>query len=125
MDSIIPWVRWVELIRPYYYKQFRGKRGRRPLGIEMMLRMYLLQACSPCRMKGWKMRSTTGSAIRKFMGLNFMQQKVPEATTLLHFRHLKERRALIRVNLEQFTQICSLTAISKKEWPLISGSLGL
>ena len=40
MDEIIPWDEWVVLIQPYY---FSGKRGRPPMGIEKMLRMYLLQ----------------------------------------------------------------------------------
>ena len=40
MDEIIPWEEWVGVIEPYYPK---GKRGRPPMGIEKMLRMYLLQ----------------------------------------------------------------------------------
>lgn len=40
MDEIIPWDEWVGVIEPYYP---RGKRGRPPMGIEKMLRMYLLQ----------------------------------------------------------------------------------
>ena len=42
MDEIIPWDEWVGVIEPYYPK---GKRGRPPMGIEKMLRMYLLQIC--------------------------------------------------------------------------------
>ena len=38
MDEIIPWDEWVGVIEPYYP---RGKRGRPPMGIEKMLRMYL------------------------------------------------------------------------------------
>ena len=40
MDQIIPWEHWVEIIKPYYPS---GKRGRPPMGIETMLRMYLMQ----------------------------------------------------------------------------------
>jgi len=40
MDEIIPWDEWVGVIEPYYPN---GKRGRPPMGIEKMLRMYLLQ----------------------------------------------------------------------------------
>ena len=40
MDEMIPWDEWVGVIEPYYPK---GKRGRPPMGIEKMLRMYLLQ----------------------------------------------------------------------------------
>jgi len=40
MEKMIPWQEWVALIEPYYPA---GKRGRRPIGCERMLRLYLLQ----------------------------------------------------------------------------------
>ena len=40
MDEVIPWEKWGGVIEPYYPK---GKQGRPPMGIEKMLRMYLLQ----------------------------------------------------------------------------------
>ena len=40
MDQLIPWEKWVEEIRPCYYK---GERGNKPYGIELMLRLYVLQ----------------------------------------------------------------------------------
>ena len=40
MEEIIPWNEWVEIIRPYYPT---GKRGRPPINLELILRMYLLQ----------------------------------------------------------------------------------
>ena len=40
MDEIVPWEQWVEIIRPYYYN---NTRGRKPKDIEVMLRMYLMQ----------------------------------------------------------------------------------
>ena len=40
MEEIIPWSYWVEMIRPYY---FANKRGRKPIGIEIMLRMYPME----------------------------------------------------------------------------------
>ena len=40
MDQIIPWVVFVELIQPYYYK---GERGNKPYPLELMLRIFILQ----------------------------------------------------------------------------------
>ena len=40
MDQIIPWVEFVELIQPYYYK---GERGNKPYPLELMLRIFILQ----------------------------------------------------------------------------------
>ena len=39
MEDIVPWEHWVSIIKPYYPS---GKRGRPPIDIEIMLRMYLL-----------------------------------------------------------------------------------
>ncbi len=41
MQQVVPWTRLIAVIEPHYPKS--GKRGRQPLGIERMLRMYLLQ----------------------------------------------------------------------------------
>jgi len=40
MEEIIPWKYWVNIIRLYY---FNNQGGRKPIGIETMLRMYLIQ----------------------------------------------------------------------------------
>ena len=40
MNQVVPWARLVELVRPHYPA---GKRGRPPMGIEKMLRVYFLQ----------------------------------------------------------------------------------
>ena len=44
------------MIRPYY---FANKRGRKPIGIETMLRMYLMQIGLICPMKESRILSTT------------------------------------------------------------------
>lgn len=40
MDAVIPWARLMRLIEPHYPK---AGRGRQPLGLEKMLRVYFLQ----------------------------------------------------------------------------------
>ena len=40
MDAIIPWKEFVDLVKPFYPD---GKRGRKPIEIETMLRMTMLQ----------------------------------------------------------------------------------
>ena len=91
MESIIPWKEWVELIRPFYPQ---GKRGRRPIEIETMLRMYLMQNWFNLSDVGIEDAIYDSYAMRKFMRLDFLNQQVPDATTLLHFRHLMERHLI-------------------------------
>ena len=88
MEDIIPWDEWVEFVRPYYPS---GKRGRPTKGIEKMLRMYLLQVWFNLSDEGIEDAIYDSYAFRKFMGINFNEEQVPDATTLLKFRHLLEK----------------------------------
>ena len=91
MDQVIPWTEWVGLIEPFYYN---NKRGRRARPLETMLRMYLLQVWFHLSDEAVEDQINDSYAMRKFMGLDFATEQVPDATTLLHFRHLIETRRL-------------------------------
>ena len=91
MDEIIPWAEWVELIRPFYPK---GEQGRPPRGIELMLRMYLLQVWFNLSDEMVEDSIYDSYAMRRFVGLDFFEKQVPDATTLLKFRHLLEKHQI-------------------------------
>ena len=88
MNEIVPWDRWIGLIKPFYPN---GKRGRPTRGIETMLRMYLLQIWFNLSDEGMEDAIYDSYCMRKFMGLDFLTESVPDATTLLKFRHLLEK----------------------------------
>lgn len=87
MEQIIPWQYWVDFIVPYYPS---GKRGRPPKNIETMLRMYLMQNWFSLSDEGTEDAIYDSYAMRSFMHIDFFAEQVPDATTLLHFRHLIE-----------------------------------
>jgi len=89
MDRIIPWAEWVEMIEPYYYKNTRGRKAK---SIETMLRMYLLQNWFNLSDAGVEDAIYDSFAMWNFMGIDFVEEQVPDATTLLHFRHLIEEK---------------------------------
>jgi len=91
MDEVIPWDEWCALIAPFYYD---GKRGRKPVGLETILRMYLLQCWFSLSDEGVEDQVSDSYAMRKFMGVDFTTERAPDATTLLHFRHLMEKHRL-------------------------------
>lgn len=88
MEEMIPWEHWVHIIRPYYPS---GKKGRPPKEIETMLRMYLMQNWFNLSDAGIEDAIYDSYAMRSFMHINFLEEQVPDATTLLHFRHLIEQ----------------------------------
>ena len=91
MDEIIPWKKWIEIIQPHYPE---GKRGRPVRGIETMLRMYLMQIWFNLSDEGIEDAIYDSYAMRSFLGINFMNEQVPDATTLLKFRHLLEENKI-------------------------------
>lgn len=91
MDGIIPWKEWEEIIRPYYYKNTRGRRAK---DIETMLRMYLMQNWFNLSDEGIEDAIYDSYAMKKFLKIDFNEESVPDATTLLKFRHMLEQNLI-------------------------------
>ena len=85
MDEIIPWDEWVSYIKPVY---FNNKTGRPARGIEIMLRMFLLQAWFNLSDEAIEDSIYDSYAMRTFMGIDFTSEQAPDATTLCKFRKL-------------------------------------
>ena len=97
MDANIPWAAWVAIIEPFYP---RGDRGRPPIGIERMLRMTLLQNWYGLSDASAEHQIYDSYAFRDFMKIDFMKEQVPDATTLLRFRHRLEANGLGKAMFE-------------------------
>jgi IS5 family transposase len=91
METVVPWSELEALIEPYYPK---AGKGRHPVGLHTMLRIYFLQH--------WFNLSDTGAedalydspALRGFAGVDLGRAAAPDETTILNFRHLLENHDL-------------------------------
>jgi IS5 family transposase len=97
MEQVVPWSRLMEVIEPHYPKS--GKRGRPPIGLERMLRMYFVQQWYGLADEAVEDAVYDSQALRNFMGIDLSRQSVPDATTLMGFRHLLEANDLTRAML--------------------------
>jgi len=97
MEQVVPWSRLMEVIEPHYPKS--GKRGRPPIGVERMLRMYFVQQWYGLADEAVEDAVYDSQALRNFMGIDLSRQSVPDATTLMGFRHLLEANDLTRAML--------------------------
>jgi transposase, IS5 family len=88
MEQVVPWSRLMEVIEPHYPKS--GKRGRPPIGLERMLRMYFVQQWYGLADEAVEDAVYDSQALRQFLSIDLSQQSVPDATTLMGFRHLLE-----------------------------------
>jgi len=93
MERVVPWARLCAVIEPHYPQ---GKRGRPPLGVERMLRIYFLQQWYALADEALEDAIYDSQAMRTFAGIDLSVEAVPDATTLLKFRHLLERHELTR-----------------------------
>ncbi|WP_175992834.1 transposase, partial [Burkholderia vietnamiensis] len=93
MEKLVPWPRLLTAIEPYYPK---GERGRRPIGLERMLRIYFLQQWYGLSDEGLEDALYDSIAMRAFAGIDLAVENVPDATTLLKFRRLLLEHDLTR-----------------------------
>jgi IS5 family transposase len=88
MDAVIPWTRLLALIAPHYPK---AGNGTQPLGLELMLRIHFLQHWFNLADLAMEEALYDSAAMRHFAGID---DRVPDETTILRFRHLLERHQL-------------------------------
>jgi len=92
MERIIPWQELTAAIEPFYPNP-QGA-GRRPVGVERMLRIYFLQHWFNLSDPGAEEALYDSRALRAFVGIDLGREPVPDETTLCKFRHLMERHHL-------------------------------
>jgi IS5 family transposase len=91
MDAVIPWGMLLALIEPHYPK---AGRGRQPLGLEKMLRIYFLQHWFNLSDPQAEDAIYDSESMRRFARVELGEDVVPDETTILRFRHLLEEHKL-------------------------------
>ncbi|CAK6700186.1 hypothetical protein ICNINCKA_02795 [Synechococcus sp. CBW1107] len=86
MEITVPWEAFLALIEPVYHKP-SSKGGRPPIPLEVML------IDTPC--------------FRRFAGIETMEGRIPDETTILNFRHLLEEHRIAEQILEGVNQMLS------------------
>jgi IS5 family transposase len=93
MDAVVPWGRLLALIVPRYPK-VGPKGGRPPMPLETMLRVYFLQNWYALSDPMAEETLYDSEAMRRFAGIELGDDRLPDETTILNFRHLLERHDL-------------------------------
>src|ERR1700682_3630423 len=91
MDRVIPWKQLLAVIEPFYPK---AGKGRQPLGLEKMFRIYLLQIWFDLSDPQAEDAIYDSESMRRFVGVDLSDDTIPDETTILRFRHLLERNEL-------------------------------
>ena len=91
MDAVIPWARLLALVAPHYAV---AGRGRRPLPLETMLRVYFLQQWFDLSDPQAEDMLYDSESMRRFARVELGDDTVPDESTILRFRHLLEQHQL-------------------------------
>ena len=89
MDAVVPWARLLALITPHYPK-VGPKGGRPPMPLETMLRIYFLENWYALSDPVAKEMLYDSDAMSQFTGIELGDDRTPDETTILNFRHLLE-----------------------------------
>jgi transposase, IS5 family len=120
MERVVPWARLVERLRPLYPK---GERGRPPIGLERMLRIYFLQQWYGLADEALEDALYDSQALRGFAGIDLAVASVPDATTLLHFRHWLEQHELTKVLFDEIGAMLEERGLLMRQGTIVDATI--
>lgn len=120
MEKVIPWVKLLAVIQPHYPK---GRRGRPPVGLERMLRVYFLQQWYGLADEALEDALYDSQALQQFARIDLAAEGVPDATTLLKFRHLLETHDLCKGLFSAINADLSARGLLLRQGTLVDATL--
>jgi IS5 family transposase len=91
MEKVIPWEQFCKEIEVFYVTK---DTGRKRMELVMMLKIYFLQQWYALSDPGAEEAIYDRNSFQKFLGIDLLAGKVPDESTILHFRHLLEKHKL-------------------------------
>ena len=116
----MPWREWVAPVESHYPD---GRRGRRPVGCERMLRTCLPRVWSRLSDEACEDAVPGPGATRRLVGIDVTPGQVPDATTLPEFRHLLEGEGLGEGMLAELVSILDERGIIMRGGPVVDATL--
>jgi IS5 family transposase len=105
MNRVVPWTQLLEVIAPHWGQ---AHTGRKRTELELLLRLHCLQLWYNLSDPALEDAVHDRLSFQRFLQLDPLTEKVPDESTVLHFRHLLEKHQLaeaifarVREQLEQ------------------------
>ena len=100
-----------------------GKRGRPPIGLERMLRLYFVQQWYGLADEALEDAVYDSQALRQFVGIDLGVEAVPDATTVLKFRHRLEQHQLTQTLLAAVNADLEARGLWMRQGTLVDATL--
>lgn len=120
MDQVIPWKELLQIIEQYYPK---AGNGRRPMPLEMMLRIYFMQQWYGLSDPAMEDALYDIESMRRFADIDLEVDIIPDETTILHFRHLLEKHRLTEKIFEKTQQYLTEKGLLLREGTIVDATI--
>jgi len=120
MERVVPWAALCRLIEPVYPKP---GNGRPPVGLERMLRLYLLQQWFNLSDPAVEEALYESLSMRRFVGIDLGREPAPDETTVCRFRHLLEQHDLGRRIFEEVHRHLEASGITVAKGTIVDATI--
>jgi transposase, IS5 family len=120
MERVVPWSDLVGLVAPYMPE---GKRGRPPFAVEVMLRIHFMQQWFTLSDPAMEEALHDVPLFREFAGVEGWDERLPDESTILRFRHVLEKHKLSAQILQTINELLSHKGLLLKSGTVVDATL--
>ena len=120
MEKVVSWADLVALVSPYLPE---GKRGRPPFSPETMLRIHFMQQWFALSDPAMEEALHDMPVFREFAGLEAWDERLPDESTILRFRHVLEKHKLAAQILQTVNNVLSAKGVMLKSGTVADATL--
>ncbi len=119
METLLPWAKLERKLAKHYPK---GKNGRPPYPLPVMLRVHCMQLFYNLSDPAMEDALYEIESMRRFAGLR-LSDRLPDETTILNFRHFLERHTLGKVVFDTVNQHLSSQGLILREGSIVDATI--
>ncbi len=120
MERVVPWSELVALVSPHLPE---GKRGRPPFAPETMLRIHFMQQWFNLSDPAMEEALHDMPLFREFAGLEGWDERLPDESTILRFRHVLEEHKLAPQMLKVVNDLLTAKVLMLKSGTVVDATL--
>jgi IS5 family transposase len=120
MERVVPWSELVGLVAPYLPE---GRRGRPPFATEAMLRIHFMQQWFNLSDPAMEEALHDVPLFREFAGLGGWDDRLPDESTILRFRHALEKDKLAEQILKTVNDLLTAKGLMLKSGTVVDATL--
>ena len=119
IEKLIPWTKWIGIIKPIYYK---GEVGNKPYDLELMLRIFILQNLHDLSDMKAMNEVIDSRAFSDFCCVDSPNQ-VPDGDTIGRFRNLLEKHNIQEKLFAEVLKILTEKGLILKRGTIVDSTL--